>query len=147
LSDDERMTHGARYIVGLAILASLLAWMPAAAGNLGSGAVVLQPLLLRISGFAGSAPAGIPTLGTFTFGVGNKVVTLDLSAVQTLNGPLTEGPAALRDFELYTPNLLVVGDPALLRSLSDAAPHTQITLFGYVHTGARRMYVVQMETA
>lgn len=141
------MTHGARYIVGLTTLASVLAGMPAAAGNLGAGPAVLQPLLLRISGFAGGAPAGITTLGTFTFGVDNQVVTLDLSAVQTLNGPLTEGPAALRDFELYSPNLLIVGDPALLRRFADAPPHTQITLFGYVRSGARRMYVVQMETA
>lgn len=137
--------HRTTYIAGLATLAGVLA-APLAAENLGSGAGVLQPLLLRISGFTGGAPAGTPTLGTFTLGVDKTVVTLDLSGVQTLNGPLTEGPAALRQFDLYTPNLLLVGERAVLRSLTDAAPHTPITLFGYVHPGARRMFVVQIET-
>ena len=72
-------------------------------------------------------------------------MTLDLSAVQTLNGPLTEGPAALRQFDLFSPNLLLVGEPAILRSLADATPHAQVTLFGYLHQGARRMFVVQVE--
>lgn len=139
------MKHPATSLLRLVTLAAVLARLPALAENLGSGAGVLQPLLMRISGFVGGAPEGTPSLGTFTLGVDDRVVTLDLSAVQTLNGPLTEGPAALRQFDLFSPNLLVVGDPEILRTLSDAAPHTQVTLFGYVHPGARRMFVVQVD--
>jgi hypothetical protein len=128
-------------------LATALACVPAKAADLGAGAGVPQPLLLRISGFVDGAPEGTLSLGPFALGVGQAVVTLDLSGVQTLNGPLTEGPAALRQFELYTPNLLVVGEPKVLRSLMDAVPHAQITLFGYVHQGARRMFVVDVQAA
>lgn len=143
----ETMRSGTRSILGVAALVTLLASPPVAAAHVGSSAGVLGPLLLRITGFVGRVPDGIPTLGTFTVSVDSTVVTLDLSAVQTLNGPLTEGPAALRQFDLFTPNLLVVGDRGLLRQLAAAAPHTQITVFGYVHPGARRMFVVQVETA
>jgi hypothetical protein len=134
-------------IFGLATLAGLLAGGPLSAEQFGGSAGVPQPLLLRISGFVGRAPQGTPSLGSFTVGVDHQVITLDLSAVQTLNGPLTEGPAALRQYDLYTPNLLLVGNSNLLRSLTDAMPHTLITLFGYVHPGARRMLVVHIETA
>jgi hypothetical protein len=131
----------------VAALVTLVASTPVAAAHVGSSAGVLEPLLLRVTGFVGGAPDGTPTLGTFTVGVDTTVVTLDLSAVQTLNGPLTEGPAALRQFDLFTPNVLVVGERSLLQQLTDALPHTQITLFGYVHPGARRMFVVQVEMA
>ncbi|HVO24690.1 MAG TPA: hypothetical protein VMW56_13780 [Candidatus Margulisiibacteriota bacterium] len=134
-------------IVGLAMLAIMVASVPAAAQHLSSGAGVPQPMLLRISGFVGGAPRGTLSLGTFTFGFDDRVIALDLSGVQTLNGPLTEGPAALRQFDLYSPNLLLVGDPDILRKLADAAPHAQITLFGYLHQGARRMFVVQVDAA
>lgn len=140
------MKHRTTYAVGLATLLTVLASAPLAAEDLGSGAGPPQPVLLRISGFVGRAPTGVPTLGTFTLGVQNSVVTLELSSVQTLNGPLTEGPAALRQFALYDPNLLVVGDRGILRRLTDAVSQTQITLFGYVHQGARRMLVVQVDT-
>ena len=141
------MNHRTTFLLCLAALASVLVCLPAQAENLGSGAGVLQPLLMRISGFVDSAPAGAPSLGPFTLGVDDTVVLLDLSAVQTLNGPLTEGPAALRQFDLYNPNLLVVGDPGILRNLTGASPHTQVTLFGYVHPGARRMFVVEVDAA
>jgi hypothetical protein len=140
------MKHRTACIFGLAALAPLVACAPVAAESLGSGAAVLQPLLLRISGFTDGAPQGTSTLGSFTLGVDHKVVTLELSAVQTLNGPLTEGSAALGQFDLFHPNLLLVGDRELLRNLAGAMPHTPVTLFGYVHPGARRMYVVQVET-
>jgi hypothetical protein len=136
-----------RSITPIAALVALLASTPVAATSVGSNAGVLAPLLLRITGFVEGPPSGTPTLGTFTVGVDAAVIRLELSAVQTLNGPLTEGPAALRQFDLFTPNLLVVGDPGVLQQLIDAVPHTQITLFGYVHPGARRMFVVQVEMA
>jgi len=141
------MTLGIRSVLAVAALVAQLAFIQVAAAHVGSNAGVLGPLLLRITGFVGSAPDGVPTLGTFTVDVDTTVVTLDLSAVQTLNGPLTEGPSALRQFDLFTPNLLAVGDRSVLRLLIDALPHTQVTLFGYVHPGARRMFVVQVETA
>ena len=140
------MKHRALCIVGLATLGGLLVGGLVSAEQFGGSAGVPQPLLLRISGFVGGAPQGTPSLGSFTLGVDHRVVTLDLSAVQTLNGPLTEGPAALRQYDLYTPNLLLVGDSNLLRQLTDAMPHAPITLFGYVHPGARRMFVVHIET-
>jgi len=140
------MRAGTRSILGVAALVTLLAFTPVAAAHVGSNAGVLGPLLLRVTGFVGGAPDGTPTLGPFTVDVDSTVVALDLTAVQTLNGPLTEGTAALRQFDLFTPNVLVVGDRALLHLLTDAVPHTQITLFGYVHPGARRMFVVQVET-
>ena len=140
-----RATSRFRLVTLVSVLTGALACTPAAAENLGSGAGVLQPLLFRISGFVGGAPPGIPTLGPFTFGVDHSVVALDLSGVQTLNGPLTEGPAALRQFDLYSPNLLLVGEQDVLRNLTEAAQHTEVTLFGYVHPGARRMFVVQVD--
>ena len=141
------MRLGGMCTSGLAALAlALVLATPASALQFGAGAGVAQPLLLRISGFVGGAPQSVPTLGRFTLGVGKAIVTLDLSAVQTLNGPLTEGPAALQLFDLYTPNLVAVGEEAVLRGLTGAPLHTQITLFGYIRAGARRMYVVQVET-
>jgi hypothetical protein len=141
------MRLGTWSILPVGMLVALLAFTPVAAAHVGSNAGVFGPLLLRITGFVGAAPDGTATLGRFTVDVDTTVVTLDLSAVQTLNGPLTEGPAALRQFDLFTPNLLVVGERGLLQQLTDALPHTQITLFGYVHPGARRMFVVQVEMA
>ncbi len=134
-------------LLGSVMLATMVASLPAAAQHLSSGAGLPQPMLLRISGFVGGVPPGTLSLGTFTFGVAGKVIALDLSGVQTLNGPLTEGPAALRQFDLYNPNLLLVGDPDILRKLVVAAPHAQITLFGYLHQGAWRMFVVQVDAA
>ena len=141
------MKQGTLSILGPTMVAMILASAPATAQHLSSGAGVPQPMLLRISGFVGGAPQGALSLGTFTFGVDDKVVAVDLSAVQTLNGPLTEGPAALRQFDLYSPNLLLIGEPDVLRNLTDAAPHAQVTLFGYLHQGARRMFVVQVDAA
>ncbi len=141
------MTDRATSLLRWATLASLLVAFPARGETLGSGAGVLAPLLMRISGFVDGAPAHAQSLGAFTLGVDDTVVELELSAVQTLNGPLTEGPAALRQFDLFNPNLLVVGDSEILRKLTDAPPHTQVTLFGYVHPGARRMFVVEVDAA
>src|SRR5512136_2903381 len=100
------MKQRTQYIFGQAALLALLAGGPVSAEQFGGSAGVPQPLLLRISGFVGRAPQGTPSLGSLTLGVDHRVVTLDLSGVQTLNGPLTEGPAALRQYDLYTPNLL-----------------------------------------
>lgn len=90
------MRLATRSILGLGALVTLLVSTPVAAAPVGSTAGVLEPLLLRITGFVGGAPDAIPTLGRFVLGIATTVITLDLSAVQTLNGPLTEGTAALR---------------------------------------------------
>jgi hypothetical protein len=128
----------------LAALALLLA-RAAGAFDFGPGAGIAEPPLLRLTGFVASAPQGTRTLGTETFGVGSTVVTLQLTAVQTLNASLTEGPAALRQFDLYTPNLELIGEPSLLERVREAPEQTKITLWGYVMTGAQRLLVVQVE--
>ena len=115
--------------------------------DFGPGVGLAEPPLLRLSGFVGSAPQGIRTLGTETFGVRSQIMTLELTAVQILNASLTEGPAALRQFDLYTPNLELIGEPALLERVRTAPGQTEITLWGYVMTGALRLLLVQVDAA
>lgn len=110
------------------------------------GAGVAQPTLLRISGYVGGAPPDAKTLGAVTLGIDHTVVTFALRAVQSAGGELTEGRAALRQTELYNPNLLVVGPPALLQQISTAPPHAQLTIFGYLNGNSRRLMVVQVDT-
>src|SRR5262249_18517489 len=112
--------------------------------QVGSGSAVPQPTLLRLTGFVGAAPAGVTTLCSVTLGIDDRVTTLDLSAVQTLNGSLTEGPASLRQFELFSPNILLVGEAALLRGITEAPAHAKLVVFGYTRPGARRMMVVDV---
>lgn len=123
----------------------LLELNTAAAVHLGASAGIPQPILLRLTGFIDSAPQGERTLGTVTLGADRTVTTLELSAVQTLNGPLTEGPSALRQVEQYRPNLLLIGDQTLLESIRAAPPHTKITVFGYIR-GPHRLIVVDVQT-
>jgi hypothetical protein len=130
--------------VRMAALMLLLAGA-ARAFDVGPGVGLAEPPLLRLTGFVGSAPQGTRTFGRETFGVGSRVVTLELTAVQTLNASLTEGPAALRQFDLYTPNLELIGEPSLLERVREAPEHSQITLWGYVMTGAQRLLLVQVD--
>jgi len=133
--------------VGWIVVAALLA-LPGtgSAEHPQGGAGPPMPILLRISGFVSSAPAGSQLLGPLTLGVDQAIVTLQLTGVQTLNGPLTEGRAALRQFDLYSPNLLLVGDPKLLAMVRQAPPGTQLTIFGYHHGGDRRLILSNVET-
>jgi hypothetical protein len=111
-----------------------------------SGVGNLQPTLIRVTGFVSAAPQGVTTLGPLTLGVGHQVKTLALTAVQVLNGPLTEGPAALRHYWLYQPNVLLIGNAGLLREISSAPAQTKLTLFAYVE-GSNRMLVVEVDRA
>ena len=129
--------------VAMATFAVALTVGTVSASDLGGGTGLPQPTLLRLTGFIGSAPPGAkPTLGRITLGLDHIVTTLDLSGVQPLNGPLTEGRAALRQFDLYSPNILLVGDRALLGSIGAAPLHSKIAMWGYVMPGARRLLVV-----
>lgn len=126
--------------------AFLLATGTAAAQGLhiGPGAGALQHVLVRVTGFVKDAPNGVATLGSLTLGVGHKVETLALTGVQVLNGPLTEGPAALRQYWLYNPNLLLIGNSRLLEEISSAPTQTKLTLFAYLE-GSNRMLVVKVD--
>ncbi len=128
-------------------VATALAAEPARAMGFGAGVGASRPILLRLRGFVGSAPQGVATLRPFTLGIDSTVITLDLADVQTLTGPLTAGRAALHQFDLFNPNLLLVGERALLQHIRGTPPHTQITIFGYVRQGARRLLVVRVEAA
>ena len=132
------MKH-ALYLVAYAIIAALVLY-----ANTAPAEHVPEPILLRFTGFVASAPEGEKTLGTLTLGIDHAVTTVELAAVQMLNGPLTEGPAALRAFELYNPNLLCVGSRKLLDSIRAAPPRRQITVFGYLR-GPRRLLVVEVQ--
>jgi hypothetical protein len=114
------MKTAALYSWSLAVVALVLALTAgtASASDLSSGLGLPQPTLLRLTGFVGGAPQGAATIGTVTLGLDHTVATLDLSEVQTLNGPLTEGRSALRQFDLYSPNILLIGDRTLLRGIS-----------------------------
>jgi hypothetical protein len=122
----------------------LLATGTSAAQGAHPGVGNLQPTLIRVTGFVNNAPEGVTTLGPLTFGVGRKVETLQLTGVQTLNGPLTEGPAALRHYWLYEPNVLLIGNAGLLKEISSALPQTKLTLFAYVE-GSNSMVVVEVD--
>ncbi len=127
-------------------LATLLSCVEAAvAFDTGPGAGIPEPILIRITGYVHTAPSGETTLGPFTLGIDHQIQTLALTAVQMLNGPLTEGPAALRQYWLYHPNILLVGDPELLRAIRSAPPQTKVTLFAYILSGTQRMLVVQVD--
>jgi len=139
------MKAAATRVLGATML--LLLHGPVCALQFGAGAGVPQPTLLRITGFIGSAPEGVSTLGPVTLGLGNTVATLDVVDVQLLNGPLTEGRSALRHVELYTPNLRLVGAAAVLDGIRQAAPQAKITVFGYLNNGARRLIVVEVHAA
>ncbi len=111
----------------------------------GPGAGTPQPTLLRLIGFVGSAPDGVETLGSVTVRVDHTMATLALAEVQMLNGPLTEGRAALRQTELYTPNLVLIGSRVLLTNIREAPEHARITVFGYLSGNARRLFVVEVQ--
>ena len=117
----------------------------AGAFDVGPGVGLAEAPLLLLTGFVGRAPQGVPTLGTETLGVGSRVVTLELTAVRTLNASLTEGRAALRQFDLYTPNIELIGDPSLLERVRQAPEQTKVTLWGYAFTGVQRLLVVQVD--
>jgi hypothetical protein len=137
-----RMT---RLVITAAALAMLAAATPAAEGlHIGPGAGTLQPTLIRVTGFVKDAPNGVATLGSLTLGVGHKVETMALTEVQILNGPLTEGPAALRQYWLYNPNLLLIGNSRLLEEISSAPTQTKLTLFAYLEC-SNRMLVVKVD--
>jgi hypothetical protein len=111
--------------------------------HIGPGVGTLQPILIRVTGFVNHAPEGVTTLGPLTLGVDHKVETLALTGVQVLNGPLTEGPAALRQYWLYDPNLLLIGNSGLLKEISAAPAQTKLTLCAYLE-GSNRMLVVEV---
>jgi hypothetical protein len=112
----------------------------------GPGVGTLQPTLIRVTGFVSEAPEGVTTLGPLTLGVGPEVKTLALTGVQVLNGPLTEGPAALRHYWLYDPNVLLIGNSRLMEEIRSAPAETKLTLFAYLE-GSNRMLVVQVKRA
>jgi len=130
----------------VAILLTLTFSARIVSAGFGEGAGVAQPTFLRLSGYVGGAPPDAKTLGTVTLGIDRTVVKLDLTAVQSAGGSLTEGRAALRQTELYNPNLLLVGPPAVLQTISTAPPHTQLTIFGYLNGNSQRLMVVQVDT-
>jgi len=136
-----RMT---RLVITAAALAILAAETPAAEGHQVPGVGTLQTILIRVTGFVNGAPPGVTTLGPLTLGVDHKVETLELTAVQIINGPLTEGPAALRQYWLYNPNLLLIGNSGLLKEISSAPTQTKLTLFAYLE-GSNSMLVVEVD--
>ena len=103
-----------------------------------------ETCLLRIRGYVGNAPADARVLGPLTVGIDSKRLTLQLTDVQMLNGPVTEGRSVLRAFELYDPNLLFVGDPQLVDQVREAPPGAYLTIFGYI-VGEQRMLLVEIE--
>lgn len=133
------------FVVAAALVGSLYSTRLAVAFDTGPGAGIPQPILVRITGFVHSAPAGETTLGPLTLGVDHQTKTLALTAVQMLNGPLTEGPAALRQYWLYHPNILLVGNAELLRAVRSAPAHRKLTLFAYILSGTQRMLLVQVD--
>jgi len=139
------MTYIRRSTLATAALTLVLTAAPAGAFHFGSGAGLPQPTLLRLTGFVGSAPHGVTTIGAVTLGLDHTVATLDLEGVQILNGSLTEGRSALRAFDLYSPNLLLVGRRDVLRDISGAAEHSKVTLIGYIIPGAQRLLVVEVD--
>jgi hypothetical protein len=136
-----RMVH---LVIIATALTMLAAQTYAAEGFRGPSVGTLQPTLIRVTGFVSHAPHGVTTLGSLTLGVGHKVETLQLAGVQTLNAPLTEGPAALRHYWLYNPNILLIGDPRLMDEIRSAPAETKLTLFAYVE-GSNRMLVVRVD--
>ncbi len=118
---------------------------PASGQIPGPGAGLPQPLLLRITAFVNAAPPGEQTLGPLTVGLDHTVETLELIAVQMLNGPLTEGRSALREYSLYHPNLLLIGTAEILKQISSAPAQAKLTVFGYIRPGSNRMLVVQVD--
>ncbi len=132
-------------ITAVALTGLLCCAGAAAAFDTGPGAGIPEPILIRITGYVQTAPSGETTLGPFTLGVGDKIQTLALTAVQMLNGPLTEGPAALRQYWLYNPNVSLVGKPELLRAVRSAPAQTKLTLFAYILSGTQRMLLVQVD--
>jgi hypothetical protein len=133
-----------RLVITAAALAMLAAQTSAAGGLNGPATGTLQRTLIRVTGFVSHAPQGVTTLGPLTLGVGHKVQTLQLTGVQTLNAPSTEGPAALRHYWLYNPNILLIGDSRLMKEIRSAHAETKLTLFAYVE-GSNRMLVVEVD--
>ncbi len=139
-----------RQIAGVGLALVLLAAFPVASlggypGVGGGGSP--QPLLLRLTGFVGEPPTNADPMARVTLGIGQRtVVTMALTAIQIMNGPLTEGPAALEPFVLYEPNLLLVGDPALLVRLQTWSPNVPAVVYGYLRGGSRRMVIVAVDS-
>ncbi len=110
-----------------------------------SGAVgKAQTYLLRLRGYVGNAPGDVRVLGALTVGVDAQKLTLQLTEVQTLNGPVTEGRSVLRAFDLYDPNLLFVGDAKLIEQVRQAPVGAYLTVYGYI-VGEQRMLLVEIE--
>ena len=120
---------------------------PLLALEVGPGASLLAPNLIQLSGYVTQAPADAATIGSVTLGLPDGETLLILSKVQVRNNGLTEGTSALRGVQLYKPNLRLVGDVELLRAIGSAAPQTQLTVFGYLNVGSRRLFVVAVEPA
>jgi hypothetical protein len=119
----------------------------ACAGQVSGGPVggVGEPkqILLELAGFKTSAPPEAKTYGQVTLGHDRATTTLVLTRVQMRNGPVTEGPAALRAYDLYTPNLLLVGDPGLVAQVASAPEQAELTLLGYL-SGSRHLILVEV---
>ena len=113
--------------------------------DVGPGAGLRVPDLLELSGYITEAPPAAPTIGSVTLGTPDRQTLLLVSKVQVRNNGLTEGISALRGVQLYNPNLRLVGDQELLRTIERAAPQTELTLFGYLNIGSRRLFVVSVE--
>lgn len=111
---------------------------------IGGSLVGSQAYLLRLRGYVGSAPTDARVLGPLTIGVDSKTLTLQLTEVQTLNGPVSEGISVLRAFDLYDPNLLFIGDAKLTDQVRQAATGAYLTVYGHV-VGEQRLLLVEVD--
>jgi hypothetical protein len=129
------------------VAAIVLFAAPAAAFEVGPGVGLQPPTLIQLTGYVGTAPAHADTIGSVTLGLPQGVAKLVLSHVQIRNSSLIEGMAALRGVELYNPNLQAVGNRALLHAISNAAPQTRLTVYGYLEGGSHQLIVVAVQPA
>lgn len=103
-----------------------------------------QTYLLRLRGYVGNAPSDARVLGSLTVGIDSKGLTLQLTDVQTLNGPVAEGMSVLRPFALHDPNLVFIGEPKLVGQVAEAPVGTYLTIYGYI-VSEQRMLLVEVQ--
>lgn len=120
-----------------AVIAAMLTTTDVRADRVERGSV---PNLMRLEGYVGTAPTGVPREAHLVMQYQDKTYEFDLTKMTMITGSRTY-LQVLQDVRPYRVNFIVRGTPPAVALLTAAEAGQKIVILGRNRTGSRSFYI------